>query len=311
MSKGIGPWFKFYPADWRGEASLRAVSMAARGLWIEMLCLMHEAEPRGHLLLNGRPVTDAQLASLAGVPSDIAQALLGELEGAGTFSRTRAGVIYSRRMRADTALSAKQRANVEKRWSKEGGSDDPQPPDKTPQTGSRITDVDTKAIPKKPEKKIKKETPHSPPLGGELGQADVEAIWAIAPPESRKRSGKKDVARALLAAVRRGRQPATVLAGLKAYFASPMATKDEGAFVKGVHRMIENDRWEAFVETSATAGEDWPESRWRVALGIHAEDGRWGETMGPPPGQPGCRAPSPILAEFGFPTVESITGAAA
>lgn len=145
------PWFKFYPADWRSEPSLRAVSPAARGLWIEMLCLMHEAEPRGHLLLNGRPVTDAQLSALAGVPLDIAQALLGELESAGTFSRTRAGVIYSRRMRADTGKSAKQKANVDKRWQKHRETGGAQRTETTHENGSGNTELDTKPIPKKPE----------------------------------------------------------------------------------------------------------------------------------------------------------------
>ncbi len=151
------PWFKFFPADWRGEATLRACSLAARGLWMEMLCLMHEAEPRGHLLLNGRPVTDAQLAAIAGVPLEIAQACLGELESAGTFSRTRAGVIYSRRMRADTALSKKQRANVEKRWTKPPVSPTAQGVEGKRKNGSGITKSIPTPIPKKPEAICQKE----------------------------------------------------------------------------------------------------------------------------------------------------------
>jgi len=47
------PWMKFYPADWRSDPMLRLCSLAARGLWAEMICLMHEAEPYGSLLVNG------------------------------------------------------------------------------------------------------------------------------------------------------------------------------------------------------------------------------------------------------------------
>ena len=122
-----------------------------------MLCLMHEAEPRGHLLLNGRPVTDAQLCALTGVPLDIAQALLGELESAGTFSRTRAGVIYSRRMRADTGKSAKQKANVEIRWQKVRETGGVQRTETTQEKDTRTYQNDTEAIPKKPEARGKKE----------------------------------------------------------------------------------------------------------------------------------------------------------
>lgn len=95
------PWMKFYPADWRADPQLRMCSLAARGLWVEMLCLMHEAEPYGHLTVNGRPVTDAQLAVLCGLPPVELGALLTELEEAGVFSRARNRVIYSRRMTRD------------------------------------------------------------------------------------------------------------------------------------------------------------------------------------------------------------------
>ena len=45
------PWMKFYTADWRSDPALRMCSMAARGLWVEMICLMHEATPYGQLLI--------------------------------------------------------------------------------------------------------------------------------------------------------------------------------------------------------------------------------------------------------------------
>ncbi|WP_109073475.1 MULTISPECIES: hypothetical protein [unclassified Azospirillum] len=95
------PWMKFYPTDWRGDQALRVVSLGARGLWIECMCIMHEASPYGHLIINGHAVTDAQLAALAGTVPDQITALLNELETAGVFSRNRNGVIYSRRMTRD------------------------------------------------------------------------------------------------------------------------------------------------------------------------------------------------------------------
>ncbi len=32
-------WSKFYWSDWLSDSALRAVSSAARGLWIDMLCI--------------------------------------------------------------------------------------------------------------------------------------------------------------------------------------------------------------------------------------------------------------------------------
>jgi len=105
------PWLKFYPTDWRSDPALRMCSMAARGLWIEMIALMHEAVPYGHLLVSGRSPTDAQLAVLVGAPSDQIPALLGELDAAGVFSRTREGVIYSRKMTRTAKKAAIARKN--------------------------------------------------------------------------------------------------------------------------------------------------------------------------------------------------------
>ena len=105
------PWMKFYPSDWRSDPRLRICSLAARGLWMEMLAIMHEATPYGHLLISGIPPTDAQLAVLAGAPSDQIPELIGELETAGVFSRTRSGAIYSRRMTRDFKKSEKNRKN--------------------------------------------------------------------------------------------------------------------------------------------------------------------------------------------------------
>lgn len=96
------PWMKFYPADWRADPQLRMCGLAARGLWAEMLCLMHEADPYGYLTVNGRPVTDAQLAILCGITPAEVTALLSELEDAGVFSRAaRGSTIYCRRMIRD------------------------------------------------------------------------------------------------------------------------------------------------------------------------------------------------------------------
>lgn len=105
------PWMKFYPSDWRGSTSLKLVSMAARGLWIEMLCIMHEAEPYGHLLHRGSPVDDRRLAAMVGQPIECITEWLSELEREGVFERKRNGVIFSRRMEADEQKRRKARDN--------------------------------------------------------------------------------------------------------------------------------------------------------------------------------------------------------
>lgn len=108
------PWLKFYTSDWRSDPRLRMCSMEARGLWVEMICLMHEATPYGHLLVNGQRPTDTQLALLVGATPDQVTASLGELEAAGVFSRTREGVVYSRKLSRMAKKAATARNNGRK-----------------------------------------------------------------------------------------------------------------------------------------------------------------------------------------------------
>jgi hypothetical protein len=98
------PAFQFYPGDWLRDANLRICSAGARSLWIDMLCVMHQAKPYGHLVFNGKALDTAQLARMVGeTPKDVGR-WLKELEDNGVPSRTDDGVIYSRRMVKDEAL---------------------------------------------------------------------------------------------------------------------------------------------------------------------------------------------------------------
>jgi hypothetical protein len=87
---------------------------AARGLWIDMICIMHEATPYGHLRVHGQPPNVAQLAALTGMREQDLPELIAELERHGVFSRTREGVIYSRKLVRMDAKSAKARKNGKK-----------------------------------------------------------------------------------------------------------------------------------------------------------------------------------------------------
>lgn len=98
------PAFQFYPADWRKDVELQSCSMAAQGLWINAMCLAHECEPYGHLTINGRGMTTAQLGRQVGLSAKEADALLIELFDAGVVRRTADRVYFSRRMVADEAL---------------------------------------------------------------------------------------------------------------------------------------------------------------------------------------------------------------
>jgi len=99
-------WSKFWWQDWANDPALRACSLTAQGLWMRLLCIMHEAEPRGHLLINGRVPSPKQLVAIVGAASlkELA-GLLAELKAAGVYSHDLSGVVFSRRMVRDTAAT--------------------------------------------------------------------------------------------------------------------------------------------------------------------------------------------------------------
>lgn len=99
------PSFQFYPEAWLADVSLRAVSSAARGLWIDMICLMHQGTPYGYLRLrnsNGgffEPGT-TDLAKMTGnTPGEI-EKWISELDRVGVLGRKK-DTIFSKKMVRD------------------------------------------------------------------------------------------------------------------------------------------------------------------------------------------------------------------
>lgn len=102
---------KWYWSDWMADPSVRASSYAARGLWMDLLCLAAMADPTGYVVLNGRPLTASDIARLTGGDASEVETLLDELERNGVFTRDRHGRIYSRRMVREIRNAEKNRKN--------------------------------------------------------------------------------------------------------------------------------------------------------------------------------------------------------
>lgn len=63
------PAMQFYPADWRKDPGVQCLSFEDRGIWFEIICLMHESPRRGYLLMpNGSPMMTTSLARIIGHP---------------------------------------------------------------------------------------------------------------------------------------------------------------------------------------------------------------------------------------------------
>lgn len=116
--QGKRPSYQWYPGDFRRDTAVYSLPFPVRSFWREMLDIMHDGEPYGHLTAGGDPIPPADLARMIGVRPSEAVKWLDILERRHVYSRTPEGVIYCRRMvRDDKTLTA--RIN--------GGKDAPQP----------------------------------------------------------------------------------------------------------------------------------------------------------------------------------------
>ena len=121
-------WVKWRFDRWMADPGLRICSLAARGLWIDLIAIMHACEPYGHLVINGRSPAPRQIAAMVGMTTEEqVAALLRELEEAGVFSRSAEGLIFCRKMVRDrqSAEAGEKRpatnAERQRRWRERNG----------------------------------------------------------------------------------------------------------------------------------------------------------------------------------------------
>lgn len=83
-------------AWWRDT---RCLSIEARGIWFDLLQLMHHARPRGYLVdQHGNPLSDDFLVKHLGIPALTLHRTVGEIKSKGVCSVDDSGRIYCRRM---------------------------------------------------------------------------------------------------------------------------------------------------------------------------------------------------------------------
>ena len=251
-SKTKMPAILFYTGDWLKDPAVRCLSLEARGLWIDMLCLMYESPVRGFLsLANGTPVTAPLLARMVGGEKEQVQTLLHELNDCGVYSLDENGVVYSRRMVGDEKLrEAKSKAGkkgMEKRYSNESLTD---PVTEVQQNGNRPSNKAVTALEDEYEDEIVIETAIDSSSRSELSRRSREKSSPIdfvlgAIPDSRLHNPSKtkvQIRRVLDVAIGNGKDE-MACAGLlaerfKLYYQS---AEGRGEYFKLPHTWLEDD----------------------------------------------------------------------
>lgn len=118
------PYMQFYTGDWMKDQAVRASSLAARGLWFDLLCFMWESPERGYLKTPaGMPMTPDHISRMVGEAPGRVKTLLDELRANGVFDE-QDGCIVNRRMVRSERLSRTRSESAKKRWDPEVCSDD-------------------------------------------------------------------------------------------------------------------------------------------------------------------------------------------
>ena len=136
------PHIQLYPGDWLKD-QVAGCSLGAQGLWLRLIFIMHDSEPRGFLCIPKddllcdathkdamenlpcdidathkdarydamRPLPEGHIARRVGLQLDEYRKLMQELWDAGVPSKTENGVIFCRRMmRSEELSSVRQKA---------------------------------------------------------------------------------------------------------------------------------------------------------------------------------------------------------
>lgn len=91
-------WGKFYWDAWLNDINLQSCDLAAQGLWINLIAIMHKSEQIGYLVINGRPMTVFDIAKRVGIRKDRAERLLKKLIDNDVCSVNEEGIVFCRRI---------------------------------------------------------------------------------------------------------------------------------------------------------------------------------------------------------------------
>jgi len=124
------PWFMFYSGDWLTDPDLRRCSSAARGVWIDMLCLMDKCEERGALVTGGQPWAQEDVCAAIGGDPSVTLSCVVELLAKGVVQRRYDGALYSRRMFHDEQVR-QERAKAGRKGGRPRKQNESKPQSKT------------------------------------------------------------------------------------------------------------------------------------------------------------------------------------
>ena len=214
------PAIQFYPGDWRKDPGVQALSFHDRGVWFEIILLMHESDERGKLLLNGKPMPEQALARLLGLDNQNLTNTLTTLLDFGVASRCEeTGAIMCRRMLRDENLR-----NIRKEAGSKGGNP------------VLLKQKSTTMVKQKRTPSSSTSLKMSDCDNNQSQVVQFEDFWSICPRKTAKGSARKAWLKAIKTA-----SPETIIDGIKAYAKSAQGTEPQ--YIAHPATWLNGERW--------------------------------------------------------------------
>ena len=322
VSLGGNEWFPLYHRRLRKSRWWRGASDLARSRNVDLWCAAFEETPAGSL-----PDDDLDLAEGAGYGRDVEAFRLAKAEIMAPWTYCADGRWYhpalcevvlemwertSERRKADRARQAAHRrrtrpcALAQSEGAPLGVTRDTPtpsrvtPPHVTHEGASQVVQVgQTEPVASAaPSATARKVEPWD-------NCPDFLAVWDAATPQMRRRAKSKGKTWVEWVKVMKTAEPAIISAGLRVYLREDPDVQRTGG--PGLHIWLRDRTYEQWQSAAASAA--WTTDQWAAALSIWRETGSWGESLGPKPGEPGCRAPAQLVLTAAPIVVKEAVGA--
>lgn len=251
-------------------------------MWADLLGYMHEAEPYGYLLIDGKTPNVNNIAALIGRPLPEVRKAMAELGEHGVYSLSDSPslsdnqIIYSRRMVRDAAKEARDREN-----GKGGGN-----PALTGKDKGQVNPPDKAQKPEARDQKPEKERTDSRAVAVATRpeiEIDFDKFW-LAYPERDGANPKAPAQKKFTAAVRAGEPPSAIIAGATAY--ARAETERVGTpYIAQAVTWLNQRRWEDYAPVAVAASTTGP----------------------PPPPFPGAPTLAELKERYAEPRIENVT----
>src|SRR4030095_2764539 len=119
------PYIQFYPGDWMKDPALSMCKPSTRGIWIDLICAMHELGRTGHI--TGTRKALARTCRCSALEMKAALAELGKTRTADVMDRNGEVTAICRRMQRSHIERDETRKRVQKHRSNGSVTDDVTP----------------------------------------------------------------------------------------------------------------------------------------------------------------------------------------